>query len=272
MLLGLVALNFVWWFWRHDWNVKELTTRISEIQISRGPVEVDFSGTYLLRGPGYSGTVHVKKTGEGYNLRYMLTDSTCYYGNGLAYGEVLAVVYEVHGRGQGRLAAYKKTDGGLTGLTAWMDSDKLRVEKCVDTEKIESARLPLAGTYTLDGKHPNQAEYSGKMTLERTGSTYTVEWLMADSSHYYGTAFAVDSVVVTGYASKSGVGVAIYHIDGGKLEGSWCYTDYVRLATTSDIRAGSETAANRRLKKKEVEPEPADTAGTDVSETPAENL
>lgn len=243
LFIGMAALGIVWWLSLNNWSFKGMVPSKESQHFSRRADSVDFSGVYAIHGPGYTGTLTIRRAGDGYNLCWQLADSSVYYGNGLAVGDVLGAVCAVQGHRHTRVMAYKKEADGLSGLVARMDGDKLRCEKTANAERIRASTYPLTGTYTVEGSHPNEMSYKGEMMLERTGATYSVRCRVSDSSQYCGTGFAVDDVFVTGYSNAMGVGIGVYEIKSSGLEGRWLYTDYSRLATTSQIRAGRERAS-----------------------------
>lgn len=242
LFIGMAAFGVVWWLSLNDWSFEGMVPSRESQHFSRHADSVDFSGVYAIHGPGYTGTLTIRRAGDGYNLCWELSSGSVYYGNGLAMGDVLGAVCAVEGHRHTRVLAYKKEADGLSGLAARMDGDKLGCEKTANAERIKASNHPLTGAYNVQGSHPNEKPYKGEMTLERTGATYTVRCRASDGSGYCGTGFAVDDVFVTGYSNAMGVGIAVYEIKSSVLEGCWLYTDYSRLATTSQIRAGRERA------------------------------
>jgi hypothetical protein len=243
LFIGMAAFGVVWWLSLNNWSFEGMVPSRESQHFSRHADSVDFSGVYAIHGPGYTGTLTIRRAGDGYNLCWELSSGSIYYGNGLAMGDVLGAVCAVERHKHTRVLAYKKEADGLSGLGARMDGDKLGCEKTANAERIKASVHPLTGVYKVQGSHPNETSYKGEMTLERTGATYTVRCRASDGSGYCGTGFAVDDVFVTGYSNAMGVGIAVYEIKSSGLEGRWLYTDYDRLATTSQIRAGRERAS-----------------------------
>lgn len=243
LFIGMAVLGIVWWLSLNNWSFEGMVPRKEGLYFSRRADSVEFSGVYAIHGPGYTGTLTVRRAGDGYNLCWKLSSGSVYYGNGLAIGDVLGAVCAVEGHKHTRVLTYKKEAEGLSGLAARMDGDKLGCEKTANATRIKASNHPLTGAYKVQGSHPNEKPYKGEMTLERTGATYTVRCRASDGSGYCGTGFAVDDVFVTGYSNAMGVGIAVYEIKSSELEGRWLYTDYSRLSTTSQIRAGRERAA-----------------------------
>jgi len=240
VFVALMILGALWWLSFNNWDLATLLPRENIAKLSFGADSVDFSGEYKIRGPGYAGTMTITRAGEGYHVKCALDDSVVIYGNGLAMGEVLGVVYDLNGAKHTRLAAYTKDSASITGLVARMNDDKLRVEKTPNAAKLSTSVHPLVGNYRVEGSHPNGQSYAGKMAFERTGSTYGVQAWISDSTGTYGTGFTVDDVLVTGYANSMGVGLAVYEIKSASIQGRWMYTDYERIPTANDIRAGTE--------------------------------
>jgi hypothetical protein len=240
VFVSLAVLGVLWVLSFHNWDLKVLLPGKQGAHFSRSADSVDFSGEYKIKGPGYEGTLEITRAGDGYHAVCHVSDSVAYHGNGLAMGDVLAVVYDIQGAKYTQLAAYKKDGEGISGLIIRMNDDKLAVEKTPEAERLKASSHPLTGVYRLEGSHPNGEAYTGRMTFERTGTSYGVETWVSDSSGSYGTGFTVDDVLVTGYANSIGVGMAIYEIKPSSMDGRWLYTSYEHLPTTNDIRAGTE--------------------------------
>lgn len=240
VFVGLAVLGVLWVLSFHNWDLKVLLPNKHGPHFLHGADSVDFSGEYKIKGPGYAGKLMITRAGDGYHVVCHVSDSVAYHGNGLAMGEVLAVVYDIRGAKHTQLAAYKKDEEGITGLIIRMHDDKFGVEKTPDAERLQASNHPLVGVYRLEGSHPNGEAYTGRMTFERTGTSYGVETWVSDSSGSYGSGFTVDDVLVTGYANSMGVGLAVYEIKPSSMDGRWLFTSYEHLPTTNDIRAGTE--------------------------------
>lgn len=244
IVLGVIVLGFVWWLSLNGWKFSNILPGVAEKYAAQSGVTVDFEGTYPIEGPGYSGTLLVRKAGAGYSLCWMLSDGSVYYGNGLGQGQVLGAVCVLPDSKTSKVLVYKKEGPGITGVWAFTNSDKISRERSGEASKINLSQTAIPGTYKLEGTNPNASSYDGEMFATRTGATYDVKWSV-DNTAYSGTALVVDSVAIVGYANAMGLGLVVYKISGPVLEGSWVYTDFDRLATTSDLRAGTERATRK---------------------------
>lgn len=244
ILLGVIVVGFLWWLSLNGWKFSNLLPGVAERLAAQTGAEVDFDGTYSIQGQGYSGTLLVRKAGAGYSLCWMLSDGSVYYGNGLGRGNILGAVCALPDGKTTKVLAFKKEGPALTGVWAFSNSDKVSRERTEDAPKLDLSRVGIPGTYKLEGTNPNASTYKGDMFATRTGATYDVKWDV-DNTAYSGTALVVDSIAVAGYSNAMGLGLVVYKVAGPVLEGSWVYTDYERLATTSDLRAGTEKATRK---------------------------
>ena len=79
------------------------------------------------------------------------------------------------------------------------------------------------GSYRVSGSNPNNGgSYSGTVTVEKTGQTYRVTWVIADST-YIGTAIGNDHFIAVSYHSGDSTGLALYGDAGSDWQGIWTY-------------------------------------------------
>jgi hypothetical protein len=78
------------------------------------------------------------------------------------------------------------------------------------------------GTYNVEGQSPNGSKYAGTVTVEKTGQTFSVIWLIA-GTRYVGTGIGDKNFVAVSYQSGSDTGLALYGADGGNWTGVWTY-------------------------------------------------
>lgn len=81
----------------------------------------------------------------------------------------------------------------------------------------------LEGRYAVRGVNPGgSGGYSGTATVEKTGDTYRVTWVIG-SSRYVGTAIGSPSGIAVTYRAGDSTGVAIYTPVQGGFSGFWTY-------------------------------------------------
>jgi hypothetical protein len=101
---------------------------------------------------------------------------------------------------------------------------------------LVSAGLALAdpvGSYNVHGTNPKgHGTYSGAVTVQKTGDTYKVKWVIGDST-YTGTGIGSDKFIAVTYTSDDDqTGLALYaQSAGGGWEGVWTYTGSRNIGT-----------------------------------------
>jgi hypothetical protein len=79
------------------------------------------------------------------------------------------------------------------------------------------------GSYSVKGTNPgNNGKYSGKVTVTKTGETYSVIWIVGGTK-YVGTGIGDKNFIAVSYKSDEGTGLALYGADGGNWAGVWTY-------------------------------------------------
>ena len=79
------------------------------------------------------------------------------------------------------------------------------------------------GKYSVQGANPGGAgEYSGTVSVEKTGETYRVIWVVG-GQRYIGTGIGNKDFIAVSYKSGSETGLALYGADGGNWAGIWTY-------------------------------------------------
>ncbi len=79
------------------------------------------------------------------------------------------------------------------------------------------------GKYNIEGANPGGGgKYAGTVTVERTGETYSVIW-MVGGTRYVGTAIGNRDFIAVSYRSGNDTGLALYGADGGNWKGLWTY-------------------------------------------------
>jgi len=79
------------------------------------------------------------------------------------------------------------------------------------------------GTYDVEGANPGGgAKYQGTVTVEKTGDTYRVVWVVG-STRYVGTGIGNREFIAVSYRAGNDTGLALYGSDGGNWKGIWTY-------------------------------------------------
>ncbi len=80
LFIGMAAFGIVWWLSLNNWSFKDMVPRKEGQHFSQRADSVDFSGVYAIHGPGYTGTLTIRRAGDGYNLCWQLSSGSVYYG------------------------------------------------------------------------------------------------------------------------------------------------------------------------------------------------
>lgn len=81
------------------------------------------------------------------------------------------------------------------------------------------------GTYRVEGSNPGSGTpYGGTVTVERTGETYRVVWVIGNQ-RFVGTGIGNRDFISVSYRSGGQTGLALYAEDGGNWVGVWAFSD-----------------------------------------------
>jgi hypothetical protein len=79
------------------------------------------------------------------------------------------------------------------------------------------------GTYDVEGANPGGGnKYRGGVTVEKTGDTYRVVWVVG-GTRYVGTGIGNKDFIAVSYRSGNDTGLALYGAEGGNWVGIWTY-------------------------------------------------
>lgn len=90
--------------------------------------------------------------------------------------------------------------------------------------------LPLraeqpSGTYQAQGMAPNGKSYAGIVEILPQGKGAHLAWQLDGGARYLGLGLRLDNVLGAAYwplqVKSPGVGIVVYRIDGGRLDGDW---------------------------------------------------
>jgi hypothetical protein len=80
------------------------------------------------------------------------------------------------------------------------------------------------GRYGVVGSNPgDKGQYTGTVTVERTGETFRVTWDIG-SQTFVGTGIGSEKGLAVSYRSGNQTGLAIYGAKGDDWEGVWTFT------------------------------------------------
>ena len=85
------------------------------------------------------------------------------------------------------------------------------------------------GSYSVEGTNPGDgSHYTGTVTVERTGDTYRVVWVVG-GTRYIGTGIGNHDFLAVSYKSGSDTGLALYGPEGDNWAGVWAYSGARKL-------------------------------------------
>ena len=87
------------------------------------------------------------------------------------------------------------------------------------------------GRYAVEGTNPGGgSQYTGTVTVEKTGDTYRVIWVVG-SNRYVGTGIGDHDFIAVSYKSGNDSGLALYGADGDNWSGVWAYAGARQMGT-----------------------------------------
>lgn len=87
------------------------------------------------------------------------------------------------------------------------------------------------GEYSVTGSNPgSSSRYSGTVTVEKTGQTYRVVWVVG-GQRYIGTGIGDKDFLAVSYRSGNETGLALYGANGGNWSGVWTYANGRQIGT-----------------------------------------
>ena len=84
----------------------------------------------------------------------------------------------------------------------------------------------LSGLYTMDGRSDGREPYTGELAIKSQGHAFDANWRRGGGAAETGFGLVLNHVLGVAYwpnneALDHGLGVVIYRIDGGTLDGIW---------------------------------------------------
>jgi hypothetical protein len=85
------------------------------------------------------------------------------------------------------------------------------------------------GSYDVEGTNPgNGSAYTGTVSVEKTGETYRVVWVVG-GTRYVGTGIGNKDFISVSYRSGNDTGLALYGESGNGWLGVWTYSGGTRV-------------------------------------------
>ena len=87
------------------------------------------------------------------------------------------------------------------------------------------------GSYSVEGHNPGGgSEYRGTVTVEKTGQTYRVIWVVG-GTRYVGTGIGTKDFIAVSYKAGNDTGLALYGAEGEDWQGVWTYSGGRQIGT-----------------------------------------
>lgn len=108
----------------------------------------------------------------------------------------------------------------------------------------------LSGLYAISGRGADGASYDGELAIESQGHAFDVDWQRSGRSRESGFGLTLNHVIGVAYwpdnqALDSGLGLVIYRIDGGSLDGIWLPEGVYNRAPGRETLYGSPDLTGR---------------------------
>jgi hypothetical protein len=96
---------------------------------------------------------------------------------------------------------------------------------------VQAAAADPVGQYSLQGTNPgNGTAYRGTVTVEQTGETYKVTWVVG-GERYVGTGIGDKNFLAVSYTAGKYTGLALYGADGPGWAGVWTYANGTKIGS-----------------------------------------
>ena len=108
----------------------------------------------------------------------------------------------------------------------------------------------LSGRYAMDGQHAGGAQYDGELAIQGRGHAFDVNWQRGGGTAENGFGLLLNHVLGVAYwpgneALDNGLGVVIYRIDGGTLDGIWLPQGVYGRAPGREVLSGAPDLTGR---------------------------
>lgn len=108
----------------------------------------------------------------------------------------------------------------------------------------------LSGLYAMEGRDAGGTQYGGELAIQRHDHAFDVTWQRSGRTAESGFGLALNHVLGVAYwpdneAQDPGLGVVIYRIDGGTLDGIWLPQGVHDRAPGREVLSGSPDLTGR---------------------------
>ena len=96
---------------------------------------------------------------------------------------------------------------------------------------VSAAFADPVGKYDVEGTNPGTDKtYTGTVSVERTGETYRVVWIIG-GTRYVGTGIGNKDFIAVSYRTGDHTGLALYAPSDDGWKGIWTYADGTKIGT-----------------------------------------
>jgi hypothetical protein len=96
---------------------------------------------------------------------------------------------------------------------------------------VSAALADPVGKYDVEGTNPgNDKPYTGTVSVERTGETYRVVWVIG-GTRYVGTGIGDKDFIAVSYRTGNETGLALYTTTKDGWKGIWTYANGTKIGT-----------------------------------------
>jgi hypothetical protein len=94
---------------------------------------------------------------------------------------------------------------------------------------VTAAFAGPVGKYDVEGTNPGgDRTYTGTVSVERTGDTYKVVWVI-DGTRYVGTGIGDKDFIAVSYRTGDDTGLALYTATDDGWKGIWTYANGTKI-------------------------------------------
>ena len=96
---------------------------------------------------------------------------------------------------------------------------------------VTAALADPVGKYDVEGTNPgSETTYTGTVSVERTGDTYKVIWIVGQT-RYVGTGIGNKDFIAVSYRAGDQTGLALYGATDDGWKGVWTYANGTKIGT-----------------------------------------
>lgn len=197
------------------------TTTTTTTTTPTGTTTPDIAGTYDISGTNeggggdYAGKLTVSNRGDVYQFTWD-TAGKKYDGVGVQTGKAVGVAFAEgdNGRGCGVVLYKIGPDGSLAGKAGYWGTNSSETETATRTKGTD-----LDGQYDVSGTNPDGKNYTGTLTVTKSGAGYEFDW--NTGSFIAGFGIRQGDTVAVGLGGTK-CGFVSYEVrSDGTLDGKW---------------------------------------------------